>query len=586
MRRRHPSTPVRTRRLFLEQFEDRRMLYAVDAGNSISGILGSAGWMGTDGNSHDGYGDITSSPSHGSASLSVDSGSVTFEFSANLDYTGNDSFSYEYWSQSDATWNEELQEWEDPTDGHWTTGTVTVDVYPAPTSGADTFLMLAGATLNQSAPGVLANDTVNHGTPTAVLDMDAAQGTVTLNDDGSFAYTPESTFAGWDSFSYHVYDGLGFGPLTPVFIRVDHAPSAGPDSYTTAADDSSIVHPSVLANDADADHDSLAATLLVSPAHGSVNLNADGTFTYAPDSDYTGPDSFTYSASDGFVSSDETTVSLTVVPVTNNIIAAGDDFLTPLDAPLTVAAPGLLVNDTPAGSAPLSAVLVAQPSHGTVALAADGSFSYTPTGGYAGDDSFSYRAVGADGAASAASQLSTTIIAVGGGSDIMITGFYSDGYNLYVQYLVAGAINQAFSIGVYSSGNGTTLDDLPLESAAGITSQGVHTATIAPTFDDWQADYYLVAKVDSNDEITETNENNNALLFAGGAFLVHEALSGKTVLHAQGPTWRNSHASPPRTGATRTSAHLPPGFPAESPTQPRTRSPPRPRVAIVSLTTT
>ena len=57
-----------------------------------------------------------------------------------------------------------------------------------------------------------------------------------------------------------------------------------------------------------------------------------------------------------------------------------------------VAAPGVLGNDTDADSDPLTAVLVSDVSHGTLSLAASGGFTYTPTGGYTGPDSFTYKA--------------------------------------------------------------------------------------------------------------------------------------------------------------------------------------------------
>ena len=71
----------------------------------------------------------------------------------------------------------------------------------------------------------------------------------------------------------------------------------------------------VLANDTDADGDTLTATKVGDPAHGTVALNANGSFTYSPSAGYVGPDSFTYTANDGLASSSTTTVSLTIEKV-------------------------------------------------------------------------------------------------------------------------------------------------------------------------------------------------------------------------------------------------------------------------------
>ena len=63
------------------------------------------------------------------------------------------------------------------------------------------------------------------------------------------------------------------------------------------------------------------------PSHGTLTLNADGSFTYTPFSDYNGPDSFTYVANDGSVDSNVATVSITVTEV-NDAPVAGDDAAT------------------------------------------------------------------------------------------------------------------------------------------------------------------------------------------------------------------------------------------------------------------
>ncbi|MGA2254402.1 MAG: right-handed parallel beta-helix repeat-containing protein, partial [Thermoguttaceae bacterium] len=59
---------------------------------------------------------------------------------------------------------------------------------------------------------------------------------------------------------------------------------------------------------------------------------------------------------------------------------------------LTVAAPGVLVNDTDPQGYPLTAILVSNPTHGTLSLSSNGSFTYTPNPGYLGADSFTYQA--------------------------------------------------------------------------------------------------------------------------------------------------------------------------------------------------
>jgi VCBS repeat-containing protein len=70
--------------------------------------------------------------------------------------------------------------------------------------------------------------------------------------------------------------------------------------------------PGLLANDSDPDGDPLAATLQTGSTNGLVTVNADGSFTYTPDSGFTGTDTFTYAANDGLGGSDTATVTITV----------------------------------------------------------------------------------------------------------------------------------------------------------------------------------------------------------------------------------------------------------------------------------
>ena len=149
----------------------------------------------------------------------------------------------------------------------------------------------------------------------------------------------------------------------------------------------------VLANDTDPDGDSLSAVVETQPSHGTVTLNANGSFTYTPAADYAGTDSFSYRADDGTVKSNAATVTITVNATPNQApTAAADAYSTAEDTTLTVNAPGVLRNDRDPEGKPLSAVLVSGPSNGTLTLNANGSFTYRPKDNFNGSDSFTYRA--------------------------------------------------------------------------------------------------------------------------------------------------------------------------------------------------
>ena len=154
----------------------------------------------------------------------------------------------------------------------------------------------------------------------------------------------------------------------------------------------SVDAPGVLGNDTDPDGDTLSAILVTDAAHGTLALAADGSFTYTPDADFNGTDSFTYTASDGDLTSGPATVTITVGAVNDAPAAADDSAETDEDTPLSVDAPGVLGNDTDPDGDTLSATLVTDAAHGTLALAADGSFTYTPDADFNGTDSFTYTA--------------------------------------------------------------------------------------------------------------------------------------------------------------------------------------------------
>ena len=95
----------------------------------------------------------------------------------------------------------------------------------------------------------------------------------------------------------------------------NRAPVANGDSYTADFEKPlTVAAPGVLANDSDADGNTLSASLAAPPAHGSVVLNVDGGFTYTPQAGYSGSDSFTYKASYGTATSAPATVAITVNP--------------------------------------------------------------------------------------------------------------------------------------------------------------------------------------------------------------------------------------------------------------------------------
>src|SRR5262249_44419758 len=124
----------------------------------------------------------------------------------------------------------------------------------------------------------------------------------------------------------------------------------------------------------------------------TLSLNSDGSFSYLPATNYLGIDSFTYKANDGLVDSALATVSLTIGDVNDAPVAVDDSYTTAEDTPLSVAAIGVLSNDSDVDGATLNAILPSQPPHGSLSFNTDGSFTYPPVANYPGPDSFTYKA--------------------------------------------------------------------------------------------------------------------------------------------------------------------------------------------------
>jgi len=172
----------------------------------------------------------------------------------------------------------------------------------------------------------------------------------------------------------------------------NRAPVAVANSYSVAEDATlTVAAAGVLGNDTDADHDQLTANLVSNVSHGTLSLSANGSFTYRPAANYSGPDSFTYRAYDGAANSNTVTVLVTASAVNDAPIAAADSLTAAEDTVLTVPAPGVVANDTDVDGDALSASLVTSVAHGTLALSANGSLTYTSATDYSGPDSFTYR---------------------------------------------------------------------------------------------------------------------------------------------------------------------------------------------------
>jgi VCBS repeat-containing protein len=221
----------------------------------------------------------------------------------------------------------------------------------------------------------------------------AANGTVTFDQAaGTFTYTPDADFNGSDSFTILVSDGKGGTTEQVVSVTVaavNDAPTAPASGSVTTGEDSASAATAIGASDVDGDSLTYSVKPGAGAANGSVSFDqASGTYTYTPNANFNGSDSFTIVIDDGNGGTAEQVVSVTVTPVN--------------DAPTAPAAGSAsTVEDTASAAAAIGAADLdgdtltysvkpgAGAANGTVSFnQADGTYSYAPDADFNGSDSF------------------------------------------------------------------------------------------------------------------------------------------------------------------------------------------------------
>ena len=139
----------------------------------------------------------------------ISGGGTNTTYTPDADWNGTDNFTYT------------VGDWY----GGFDTGTVEVIVTPvndAPVANDDSYTTDEDTTLTVNAPGILSNDNdVDDTTLTAELLDNPNHGTLTLNPDGSFVYTPYANYYGTDSFTYKAYDGEAYSNIATVTITIN-----------------------------------------------------------------------------------------------------------------------------------------------------------------------------------------------------------------------------------------------------------------------------------------------------------------------------------------------------------------------------
>ena len=169
--------------------------------------------------------------------------------------------------------------------------------------------------------GIRVTETVTSGTLAA--DGFAVRSGDLIPDVSKLTFAPEANLVGvpYTSFKFQARDSAGsFSPVYTMTLNVtalNDAPVAVNDTYGTDEDQTLTENAEngLLSNDSDIDSDLLTVLLVTQPAKGTLTLQPDGSFTYVPDRNEHGSDSFTYRTRDGELQSSTATVTIEIQPV-------------------------------------------------------------------------------------------------------------------------------------------------------------------------------------------------------------------------------------------------------------------------------
>jgi uncharacterized delta-60 repeat protein len=340
-------------------------------------------------------------PTHGQLLLSIDG---SFSYIPDANFNGVDQFQYAAIDSLGAS----------------ATATVTIIVNSQPDNPVaqnDAYQFSRNNLFSVSAEsGLLANDfnietgelTVST-TPVTV----PKNGTLNLNSDGSFTYQPSSDFSGVDSFSYSISNEQGLTATAQVTLSEsgnNTFPEASDDQFTID-EDSSAAQLNVLANDTDADGDTI--TLFnVNSTLGSASI-VNGQIEYTPPANFSGQTVLTYSITDGYENGSpgekdsSASVTITVTPV-NDAPVANTDLITINEDALALLV-NVLANDSDIDGDSL--ILSEVSANSGTALIVDNQVQYTPAANSNGVATVTYSITDAQNA-SATSTLSITILPV------------------------------------------------------------------------------------------------------------------------------------------------------------------------------
>jgi large repetitive protein len=329
---------------------------------------------------------VITPPENGSISdFTVNGGVGLVTYTPSTNWNGTDLFTYYAQDDSDAPNND--------SDDH---GTVTITVTPINNNTPITENINTSTDEDIAKEITLLGSDADNDNLTYTIVSNSSNGSVSLNG-GIATYTPNTNWSGTDTFTYKVSDGntdSNTSTTTITVTAVNDAPTV--ETYSSSTNEDIPITVSI--NQGDIDGDTATASIVSQPSNGTLSALISGTntdFTYNPNTNWNGTDTFTYKATDpSGASSAITTGTITVISV-NDLPDPTDIETTTLFNTSTVIV--LSATDIEGLGAGFSYELVTTPSHASSWSGENNTtnktmdFTYTPTTGWSGVDTFTYK---------------------------------------------------------------------------------------------------------------------------------------------------------------------------------------------------
>ncbi|MSQ93669.1 MAG: tandem-95 repeat protein [Gemmataceae bacterium] len=267
-------------------------------------------------------------------------------------------------------------------------------IVPTITAMPDSYSVFHDHVLNNSSNVLISNDMLmmNPGPLTASKVSDPGHGSVTVNSDGTFQYTPTSGYTGSDSFIYRAAANGESSDATVTISVTNTAPLVTNGSFSVIHD-SLLLNSNLLATASDNEGDAMTVTIVTGPSHGQLAQASGSLYDYTPNAGWTGTESVTITVSDGIATSTSAIISISV---TNSVPSVSN---ASFSVERNLLLPGIDLNQylSDAQGDPLVISIVSGPSHGQLTQNDDGTYIYTAASSYVGTDTITFK--GNDGVA-------------------------------------------------------------------------------------------------------------------------------------------------------------------------------------------